>query len=386
MRRNTVLAMAAVVALGLIVWVATRPDRPQPAQISTAEKIVPGKTVEKGARERRQGRGARRRRGSRHGTRRHHHHRHSRHRQPAVRRVGADHLRDRRPRLPRSASLEGGTVNAGDVLVKLDDALAQAEVADAQGPLRSRRGQQRSRQAALAHRQRHGKGHRRGDGQLRDRARGARAAARAALQAHHQGAVPGPGRHAQGVAGRLHCRRHADREPGEDRLPQGRLQAAGAVPALRQRRPDRRRDRRCAAGQARSPARSTPSIRRSTSTGARCSSGRGCRTRTSCCGRACSPASLVKGKQTREVVLAPESAIVPRGGETFVFRIENGKADRGEGQARRAPGRRGRDPGRRDRRTPRSSRPASSSCATVRPSRSSRAPARPAPAGKKGGT
>ena len=48
MRRNTVLAMAAVVALGLIVWVATRPDRPQPVQISTAEKIVPGKTVEKG--------------------------------------------------------------------------------------------------------------------------------------------------------------------------------------------------------------------------------------------------------------------------------------------------------------------------------------------------
>ena len=35
---------------------------------------------------------------------------------------------------------------------------------------------------------------------------------------------------------------------------------------------------------------------------------------------------LVKGKQTREVVLAPESAIVPRGGETFVFRIDAGKA------------------------------------------------------------
>jgi membrane fusion protein, multidrug efflux system len=35
---------------------------------------------------------------------------------------------------------------------------------------------------------------------------------------------------------------------------------------------------------------------------------------------------LVKGKQTREVVLAPESAIVPRGGETSVFRIDAGKA------------------------------------------------------------
>jgi membrane fusion protein (multidrug efflux system) len=35
---------------------------------------------------------------------------------------------------------------------------------------------------------------------------------------------------------------------------------------------------------------------------------------------------VVKGKQTREVVLAPESAIVPRGGENFVFRIDGGKA------------------------------------------------------------
>lgn len=35
---------------------------------------------------------------------------------------------------------------------------------------------------------------------------------------------------------------------------------------------------------------------------------------------------VVKGKQTREVVMAPEGAIVPRGGDTFVYRIENGKA------------------------------------------------------------
>ena len=35
---------------------------------------------------------------------------------------------------------------------------------------------------------------------------------------------------------------------------------------------------------------------------------------------------VVKGKQVRDVVLVPESAIVPRGGETFVYRIENGKA------------------------------------------------------------
>jgi len=34
---------------------------------------------------------------------------------------------------------------------------------------------------------------------------------------------------------------------------------------------------------------------------------------------------LVKGKRTREVVLAPESALVPRSGENFVFRIDHGK-------------------------------------------------------------
>ncbi len=35
---------------------------------------------------------------------------------------------------------------------------------------------------------------------------------------------------------------------------------------------------------------------------------------------------LVKGKDQTAVVLVPESAIVPRAGETFVYRIENGKA------------------------------------------------------------
>ena len=84
---------------------------------------------------------------------------------------------------------EGGTVKAGDVLVKLDDAPGAGRGRRCEGALRSRRGQQRPRQAALAHRQRHGEGDRRGRGQFRDRARGARAAARPALQAHHRGAV-----------------------------------------------------------------------------------------------------------------------------------------------------------------------------------------------------
>lgn len=35
---------------------------------------------------------------------------------------------------------------------------------------------------------------------------------------------------------------------------------------------------------------------------------------------------LIKGQISRQVVLVPESAVVPRGGETFVFTVANGKA------------------------------------------------------------
>jgi membrane fusion protein (multidrug efflux system) len=35
---------------------------------------------------------------------------------------------------------------------------------------------------------------------------------------------------------------------------------------------------------------------------------------------------IVKGKDEKQVVMVPESAIVPRGGETLVYRLENGKA------------------------------------------------------------
>lgn len=35
---------------------------------------------------------------------------------------------------------------------------------------------------------------------------------------------------------------------------------------------------------------------------------------------------LVKGLATREVVIVPEAAILPRGGDTFVYRVESGKA------------------------------------------------------------
>lgn len=36
---------------------------------------------------------------------------------------------------------------------------------------------------------------------------------------------------------------------------------------------------------------------------------------------------LIIGQKPREVVLVPESAVVPRGGETFIFTVENGKAN-----------------------------------------------------------
>jgi membrane fusion protein (multidrug efflux system) len=35
---------------------------------------------------------------------------------------------------------------------------------------------------------------------------------------------------------------------------------------------------------------------------------------------------VIKGLSSREVTLVPESAVVPRGGETFVYRVDNGKA------------------------------------------------------------
>jgi hypothetical protein len=48
MRRNMVVGLAVVAALGLIIWAAARSHTPQPVQISTPDKIVPGKTIEKG--------------------------------------------------------------------------------------------------------------------------------------------------------------------------------------------------------------------------------------------------------------------------------------------------------------------------------------------------
>ncbi len=84
------------------------------------------------------------------------------------------------------------------------------------------------------------------------------------------------------------------------------------------------------------------------------------------CGRACSRASTIRGRTEQEVVLVPESALVPRGGENFVFRVEDGKAVETKVQlGERRPARSRSSKGCRP--TPRSSPPASSGCATARP-------------------
>ena len=47
----------------------------------------------------------------------------------------------------------------------------------------------------------------------------------------------------------------------------------------------------------------------------------------------------VEGPTKQNVVVVPESAIVPRGTDSFVYRVENGDGGRGQGAARRAQGR-----------------------------------------------
>ena len=135
MRRNTVAAAIAVLGLlGLLAWTATR-DRTPPAQISVAEKIEPGKTVEKGRRGKGKGGGggavaveAAVARGATTTT--------------DIRAIGS--LRSDEwvqitseiaGRIAEANFLEGGLVSAGDMLVKLDDGLAQAEVVRRQGAL-----------------------------------------------------------------------------------------------------------------------------------------------------------------------------------------------------------------------------------------------------------
>ena len=262
MRRNIVVGLAVAAAVGLIVWAATRSNTPQPVQISTAEKIVPGKTVEKGRGKGKGGGGAIAveaaiARGATTTT--------------DIRAIGSlqsdesvQIATEIAGRVAEITFTEGGTVKAGDVLVKLDDALAQAEVADAQArydlaEANNDRAKQLSRTGNVTE-----KAIDEAAAELRDRARRARIAARQLSK--HSIAAP--------FAGRVGIRKVS---PGafvavgtpivnlekidvlkvDFKLPELFLPSVSVGQT-------RRRRRRCAAGQARSPARSMPSIRRST--------------------------------------------------------------------------------------------------------------------------
>jgi membrane fusion protein (multidrug efflux system) len=325
MRRNTVAAAIAVLGLlGLFAWAATR-DRTPPPQISVAEKIEPGKAAEKSRRGKGKGAGggavaveAAVARGATTTT--------------DIRAIGS--LRSDESvqitsevagRVAEANFLEGGLVNAGDVLVKLDDALAQAEVADAKArydlaEANNDRAKQLSRTGNVTEK-------------AIDEAAANYEIARAALELQRvklsKHTITAP------FAGRVGLRKVS---PGgyitagtpivnlekidflkvDFKLPELFLpsvavgQTVGvSVDALPDKTfkgeiyaidPQVDVNGRALALRARLP---NPDLELRPGLFARV---------------------LVKGKQEREVVLAPESAIVPRGGETYVYRIEGGKA------------------------------------------------------------
>jgi membrane fusion protein (multidrug efflux system) len=321
MRRNRIAAAVGLVALAaLVAWTMTRSREPRPVQVSTAQKVEPSKTAEKG-----RGKGggavaveAALARGAKTTT--------------DIRAIGslrsdegvqiASEIAGRIAEVP---FLEGGLVNAGDILVKLDDSLAQAELADAKARYDlAQANNDRAKQLSRT-------------GNVTEKAIDEAAAnfeiARAASElqrvrvSKHVVVAPFPGRvglrkvspggfvaigtpivnlekidflkvdfklpelFLASVAVGQEVDIAVDAHPGT--LFKGEIYAIdpqvdvnGRALALRARVPN-------------------PDLLLRPGLFARV---------------------LVKGKQTREVVLAPESAIVPRGGETFVFRIENGKA------------------------------------------------------------
>jgi membrane fusion protein (multidrug efflux system) len=317
MRRNRIAAAVGLVALAaLVAWTMTRSREPRPVQVSTAQKVEPSKTAEKGrgavAVEAAMARGAKT--------------------TTDIRAIGslrsdegvqiASEIAGRIAEVP---FLEGGLVNAGDILVKLDDSLAQAELADAKARYDlAQANNDRAKQLSRT-------------GNVTEKAIDEAAAnfeiARAASElqrvrvSKHVVVAPFPGRvglrkvspggfvaigtpivnlekidflkvdfklpelFLASVAVGQEVDIAVDAHPGT--LFKGEIYAIdpqvdvnGRALALRARVPN-------------------PDLLLRPGLFARV---------------------LVKGKQTREVVLAPESAIVPRGGETFVFRIENGKA------------------------------------------------------------
>lgn len=324
MRRNTVAAAIGLLALvALIAWAMTRSREPQPVQVSTAQKIEPGKTVEKGRGKGKGGGGAvaveaALARGATATT--------------DIRAIGslrsdegvqiASEIAGRVSDVP---FLEGGLVNAGDVLVKLDDSLAQAELSDAKArydlaEANNDRAKQLSRTGNVTEK-------------AIDEAAANFEIARAALELQRvrlsKHVVVAP------FAGRVGLRKVS---PGgfiavgtaivnlekidflkvDFKLPELFLPSVAVgqkvditVDAL----PDRMFQGEIYAIDPQVDVNGRALALRARIPNDDFALRPGLFARV-----------LVKGKQTREVVLAPESAIVPRGGETFVYRIENGKA------------------------------------------------------------
>jgi membrane fusion protein (multidrug efflux system) len=326
MRRSTGVAMVAVLAaFALVLWTATRSRTTTQWEIATAERIVPGKSVAKG---RGKDKGATTGRAiaveaatARGATT-----------TTDIRAIGS--LRsDESVRVTTEIAglvaeanfLEGGFVNAGDILAKLDDALAQAEVADAKArydlaEANNDRAKRLSRTGNVTEK-------------AIDEAAAAFEIARAALElqrvklSKHVITAPFPGR------------------VGLRKVSPGGFIAVGTPIVNLEKIDFLKVDFKL-------PEQFLPSVSvgqdvevtvdahpGKTFTGEIYAidpqmdvNGRALVLR----GRLPNPdfvlrpglfaRVLVKGKQTRDVVLAPESALVPRGGQTFVFRIEHDKA------------------------------------------------------------
>ena len=324
MRRNKIAAVVAIlVALGLIGWLIGPRSAPrEPAQVTTSDKAVAAKTPEKG---RSKGAGggsiaveAATVRGATTTT--------------DIRAIGSlqsdesvQITSEIAGRIAEISFTEGGTVNAGDVLVKLDDALAQAEVSDAKArydlaEANNERAKQLSRTGNVTEK-------------AIDEATANFEIARAALELQRvrlsKHTIKAP------FAGRVGIRKVS---PGafiavgtpivnlekidflkvDFKLPELFLPSVNVgqtVDMMVDALPGRAFSGEIYAIDPQVDVNGRALQLRARLPNADFTLRPGLFARV-----------LVKGKQTREVVLAPESAIVPRGGETFVFRIEGGKA------------------------------------------------------------
>jgi membrane fusion protein (multidrug efflux system) len=321
MRRNTVAVIVAVLTtLGLIAWVAARSAPRQPAPIAVAEKDSSAKMTGTGL-----GKGSERAvavevaiaRGATSST--------------DIRAIGGLQSDESVQITTEIAGLiaeisltEGGTVNAGDVLVKLDDALAQAEVADAQArydlaSANNDRAKELSRTGNVTEK-------------AIDEATANFEIARAALElqrvrlAKHIVKAPFPGRVGIrkvspgafiAVGTPIVNLEKIDILKVDFKLPELFLPSVNVgqtVDVIVDALPGRTFSGEIYAIDPQVDVNGRALQLRARIPNADFMLRPGLFARI-----------IVKGKQTREVVLAPESAIVPRGGETFVFKIENGK-------------------------------------------------------------